>query len=136
MLPMASLPENSNDSAGSSEMMSSICLAMTTVSFGVAAPAGPPGQAKASATATIRYLRILDSFLVIARAALARGERAGELTGRTLRGGGRRVKPAARRRRSLDHLVRPHEHRRRDRQLEGLRGLQVDHHLELRRLLD
>ena len=36
----------------------------------------------------------------------------------------------------MDDLIRPREHRRRDREAEGLRGLQVDHELELRRLLD
>src|SRR6266545_5721924 len=37
---------------------------------------------------------------------------------------------------SLDDLIRPHQHRLRDRQPEGLRGLQVDHQLELGGLLD
>ena len=37
---------------------------------------------------------------------------------------------------SLDHLVRPPQHRRRDRQPERLGGLEVDHQLELRRLFD
>src|SRR5215510_5822345 len=37
---------------------------------------------------------------------------------------------------SLDDLVCPPEHRRRDRQTERLSGLEVDHQLELRRLLD
>src|SRR6267142_3243301 len=36
----------------------------------------------------------------------------------------------------LDHLVSPLEQRLGDRQPERLRGLQVDHQLELRRLLD
>ena len=36
----------------------------------------------------------------------------------------------------MDHLIRPREHRRWDRQAEGLRGLQIDDELELRRLLD
>jgi hypothetical protein len=36
----------------------------------------------------------------------------------------------------LDHLIRPPEERRRDRQAEGLRGLEVDHQLELGGLLD
>ena len=44
MFPVTSLPENSNDSAGSSEMMSSMILAMTTVSLGVAARAGPASR--------------------------------------------------------------------------------------------
>ena len=38
--------------------------------------------------------------------------------------------------RSLDDLIRPLEERRRDRQAEGLGGLEVDDQLELRRLLD
>src|SRR5438093_93421 len=37
---------------------------------------------------------------------------------------------------SLDQLVRPEQHRPRDRQAERLGGLQVDHQLELRGLLD
>ena len=37
---------------------------------------------------------------------------------------------------SLDHLIRPLQERRRDRQAERLGGLEVDHQLELRRLLD
>jgi hypothetical protein len=36
----------------------------------------------------------------------------------------------------LDHLVRPRQQRRRDREAEGLGGLEVDHQLELRGLLD
>src|SRR5437867_3188637 len=36
----------------------------------------------------------------------------------------------------LDHVVRPHQDRLRDRQAEGLRGLQIYHELEFRRLLD
>src|SRR5215468_4820530 len=36
----------------------------------------------------------------------------------------------------LDDLVRPRQHRRRDREAERLGGLEVDHQLELRRLLD
>ena len=36
----------------------------------------------------------------------------------------------------MDHLVRPRQHRRRDRQPEGLGGLEVDDQLELGRLLD
>jgi hypothetical protein len=36
----------------------------------------------------------------------------------------------------LNDLIRPRQHRRRDREAEGLRGLQVDHELELRGLLD
>src|SRR6266851_796904 len=38
-------------------------------------------------------------------------------------------------RRSLDHLIRPLQERRRDRQAEGLGGLEVDHQLELGGLL-
>src|SRR5262249_17629540 len=34
----------------------------------------------------------------------------------------------------FDHLVRPPQHRRRDRQAEGLGRLEVDHELELQRL--
>src|SRR3989454_10765451 len=37
---------------------------------------------------------------------------------------------------SPDHLIRPQQQRRRDRQAERLRGLEVDHQLELCRLLD
>src|SRR3990172_3202692 len=37
---------------------------------------------------------------------------------------------------SLNDLIRPLEERLRDRQAEGLGGLEVDHQLELRRLLD
>src|SRR5713101_7599981 len=37
---------------------------------------------------------------------------------------------------SLDDLIRPQQQRRRDREAEGLRGLEVDHQLELRRRLD
>ena len=37
---------------------------------------------------------------------------------------------------SLDHLIRPQQQRRRDRQAEGLGGLEVDDQLELRGLLD
>jgi hypothetical protein len=36
----------------------------------------------------------------------------------------------------LDHLIRPLQERRRDRQAEGLRGLEVDDQLKLGRLLD
>ena len=36
----------------------------------------------------------------------------------------------------LDYLIRPRQQRRRDRQAEGLGGLEVDHQLELRGLLD
>ncbi len=39
-------------------------------------------------------------------------------------------------RRILDHLVRPHQHIRRNRQADLLRGFQIDDQLELRRLLD
>src|SRR5216683_2130470 len=35
---------------------------------------------------------------------------------------------------SLNHLIRPEQERRRDHQAEGLRGLEIDHQLELRRL--
>ena len=35
----------------------------------------------------------------------------------------------------FDDLIRPDKHRRRDRQAKGLRGLEVDHELELRDLL-
>src|SRR5262249_48196641 len=37
---------------------------------------------------------------------------------------------------SLDHLVRPRQHRRRDREPEGLGGLEIDDKLEFRGLLD
>src|SRR5215470_6505127 len=37
---------------------------------------------------------------------------------------------------SLDHLIRPRQQRRRDRQAESLGGLEVDHQLELGGLLD
>ncbi len=56
MLPVTSLPENSNDSAGSSEMMSSICLAMTTVSLGVAASAGPATRTIAASSQVILFM--------------------------------------------------------------------------------
>src|SRR6266851_7078422 len=36
---------------------------------------------------------------------------------------------------SLDHLIRPLQERRRNRQAEGLGGLEVDDQLDLRRLL-
>jgi hypothetical protein len=36
----------------------------------------------------------------------------------------------------FNHLIRPLQERRRDRQTEGLGGLEVDHEFELRRLLD
>jgi hypothetical protein len=36
----------------------------------------------------------------------------------------------------LNHLIRPLQERRRDRQAEGLGGLEVDDELQLRRLLD
>jgi hypothetical protein len=38
--------------------------------------------------------------------------------------------------RSLDDLIRPPQQRRRDRQAERFGGLEVDDHLELRRLRD
>ena len=57
MLPTTSLPENSNDSAGSSEMMSSICLAMTTVSLGVAARAGPATRTIAARSQVSVFMR-------------------------------------------------------------------------------
>ena len=38
--------------------------------------------------------------------------------------------------RPLDHLIRPPQHRRRDRQTERLRGLEIDGELELGGLLD
>jgi hypothetical protein len=37
---------------------------------------------------------------------------------------------------SLDHFVRPRQHRLRDREAERLGGLEVEHQLELRWLLD
>ena len=37
---------------------------------------------------------------------------------------------------SLDHLVRLRQHRRRNRQAESLGGLEIDHQLELRGLLN
>ena len=37
---------------------------------------------------------------------------------------------------SLDHLIRPIQHRLRDRQADLLGRLEIDHQLELRRLLD
>jgi hypothetical protein len=37
--------------------------------------------------------------------------------------------------RSLDHLLRPHEHYRRNRKTNLLRGLEIDYQLELRWLL-
>jgi hypothetical protein len=37
---------------------------------------------------------------------------------------------------SLDHLIRPLQQRRRDRQAQGLGRLEVDHELEFRWLLD
>src|SRR5438105_5017653 len=37
---------------------------------------------------------------------------------------------------SLDHLVRAQQDRLRDRETKGLRGLKVDHQVELRGLLD
>jgi hypothetical protein len=51
------------------------------------------------------------------------------------------ARPSARRPRRiaeglLDHLVCSRQHRRRDRQAERLRGLEVEHQVELRRLLD
>src|SRR5262245_34674960 len=61
MLPVTSLPENSNDSAGSSEMMSSICLAMTTVSLGVAAMAGPASRTVAASNQVIAFMQGLLS---------------------------------------------------------------------------
>ena len=39
-------------------------------------------------------------------------------------------------RNSLDNLIRPHQHRRRDRQAERLRGLEIDNKITFRRLLD
>src|SRR3981081_4267341 len=36
----------------------------------------------------------------------------------------------------LDHLIRSSQHRRRDRHTKGLGRLEIDHELELRRLLD
>ena len=58
-------------------------------------------------------------------------------------GGERRGEEAARDRteefppvRSLDHLVRAEQERRRDREAESLRGLEVDHQLERRGLFD
>ena len=44
--------------------------------------------------------------------------------------------PAPTRASSLDDLLGPHEHRGRDGEAEGLGGPQIDHDLELRRLLD
>src|SRR5215467_12429323 len=44
------------------------------------------------------------------------------------------IKP--RRDRSLDHLIRPQQQRLRNGEPEDLRGLEVDHQLELRGLLD
>jgi hypothetical protein len=37
---------------------------------------------------------------------------------------------------SFDHLIRPQQHVRRDRQADLLGCLEIDHELELRRLLD
>jgi hypothetical protein len=37
---------------------------------------------------------------------------------------------------SFNHLIRPRKQRPRDGEAERLGGLEVDHHLELRRLLD
>ena len=39
-------------------------------------------------------------------------------------------------RRILDHLIRPHQHVRRNRQADLLRGFEIDDELKLRRLLD
>src|SRR5262245_3507235 len=61
MFPVTSLPENSNDSPGSSEMMSSITLAMTTVSFGVAARAGPATSTAAARNQMTLFMRLLLS---------------------------------------------------------------------------
>src|SRR2546429_7782421 len=36
----------------------------------------------------------------------------------------------------FDNMTRPPQHRRRDRKAECFRGLEIDHQLELRRLLD
>src|SRR5262249_56018968 len=52
------------------------------------------------------------------------------------RGGSRSDCPRMRVGRSLDHLIRPRQQRRRDRQAERLGGLEVDDQLELGRLLD
>jgi hypothetical protein len=38
--------------------------------------------------------------------------------------------------RSFDHLIRPHQQRLRDRESEHLRGLEIDHQLELGEALD
>src|SRR5262245_35020976 len=61
MFPVTSLPENSNDSAGSSEIMSSMILAMTTVSLGVAARAGPAIRTIAATSQVILFIRRLLS---------------------------------------------------------------------------
>src|SRR5262249_49859665 len=91
MLPMASLPENSKDSAGAIEMMSSICLAITTVSFGVAAQAWGPGQAARITTARkARNVVMRDSFLVTGGQGRVSTRQAGLYAGP-----GRRVKSAA-----------------------------------------
>src|SRR5262249_48298773 len=52
------------------------------------------------------------------------------------RGGSRSDCPRMRVGRSLDHLIRPRQQRRGDRQAERLGGLEVDDQLELGRLLD
>ena len=50
--------------------------------------------------------------------------------------GGRYQRKGLERLRLLDHLIRPCQERRRDRQAEGLRSFEVDDELELRGLLD
>src|SRR5258708_39842665 len=74
MLATASLPENSKASAGSREMMSSICLAMTTVSFGVCAKADGPPSANAKQVIKVGGRRISNSppsFIELADAPVA-----------------------------------------------------------------
>src|SRR5258708_35967945 len=74
MLATASLPENSKASAGSREMMSSICLAMTTVSFGVCAKADGPPSANAKQVIKVGGRRISSSppsFIELADAPVA-----------------------------------------------------------------
>src|SRR4051812_32379321 len=55
---------------------------------------------------------------------------------RSLRAGDEQLWRQGQRRASLNHLIRSQQHRRRNGEAEGLRGMEIDNELEFRRLLD
>jgi hypothetical protein len=67
---------------------------------------------------------------------VARGERREPVVRCSVKFDARRIYGDSHWRSLLHDHIRPRQHRLRDREAEGLRGLEVDHQLELGRLLD